>query len=68
MWNAGDTPVKVIEMVSPAGLEAYFEELSKVLTQHQGDAPRYYELAQQYGITIMDEWIEELEKTYGIKL
>lgn len=68
MWNAGDTPVKVIEMVSPAGLETYFEELSTVLTEHRGDAPRYYELAQQYGITIMDDWIEELETTYGIKL
>jgi quercetin dioxygenase-like cupin family protein len=68
MWNAGDTPVKVIEMVSPAGLESYFEELSTVLTKHRGDAPRYYELAQQYGITIMDDWIEELETTYGIKL
>jgi hypothetical protein len=39
-----------------------------VLTEHRGDAPRYYELAQQYGITIMDDWIEELETTYGIKL
>jgi hypothetical protein len=34
----------------------------------KGDAPMYYELAERYGITIMDEWIEELEKTYGIKL
>jgi quercetin dioxygenase-like cupin family protein len=68
MWNAGDTPVKVIEMVSPAGLETYFEELGTVLTEHRGDAPRYYELAQRYGITIMDEWIEELETAYGIKL
>jgi hypothetical protein len=58
----------VIEMVSPAGLETYFEELSTVLTEHRGDAPRYYDLARRYGITIMDEWIEELEKTYGIKL
>jgi hypothetical protein len=39
-----------------------------VLTEHRGDAPRYYELARQYGITIMDDWIEELETTYGIKL
>jgi quercetin dioxygenase-like cupin family protein len=68
MWNAGDTPVKVIEMVTPAGLETYFEELRTVLTEYRCDAPRYYDLAQRYGITIMDEWIEELEKTYGIKL
>jgi hypothetical protein len=43
-------------------------KLSTVLTDHRGDALRYYALAQEYGIVIMDEWIEELEKTYGIKL
>jgi quercetin dioxygenase-like cupin family protein len=68
MWNAGDAVAKVIEMVSPAGLETYFEELSAVLTEHRGDAPRYYALAEGYGIAIMDAWVEELEQTYGVKL
>jgi quercetin dioxygenase-like cupin family protein len=68
MWNAGDAPVKVIEMVSPAGLETYFEELGPVLTDHKGDTTMYYGLAERYGITIMNEWIEELERAYGVKL
>lgn len=28
MWNATDEPAKVIEVVSPGGLEGYFEELA----------------------------------------
>jgi hypothetical protein len=28
----------------------------------------YYQLAEDYGITIQDDWIEELERTYGVKL
>jgi hypothetical protein len=26
------------------------------------------QLAEDYGITIQDDWIEELERTYGVKL
>jgi len=34
-----------------------------------GAGPKeYYELAERYGITIQDDWIEELERTYGVKL
>jgi quercetin dioxygenase-like cupin family protein len=67
MWNASDSPAKVVEMLSPGGLEKYFEELAPILTRH--DPPEsYYGLAERYGITIEDEWIEELERTYGVKL
>jgi quercetin dioxygenase-like cupin family protein len=69
MWNVGTTPATVVEILSPAGLEGYFERLAPILERHGGDAPKeYYELAQEYGITINDDWIEDLERTYGIKL
>ena len=69
MWNASSEPATVIEILSPGGLEAYFEELAPVLRHEGGTGPQqYYELAQRYGITIQDDWIEELEQTYGVKL
>ena len=51
----------------PRGLEDYFEELAPVL---RDKAPRadYDALADRYGLTIEDDWIEELERTYGVKL
>jgi quercetin dioxygenase-like cupin family protein len=66
MWNASESPARVVEMLSPGGLETYFEELAPVLTRH--DPPEdYYALAERYGITIENDWIEELERTYGVK-
>ena|SRR6266568_7936739 len=67
MWNAASVPAKVVEILSPAGLEAYFEELAPILAQHR-TPPEYYDLAENYGISIQDEWIEELERTYRVKL
>lgn len=67
MWNTQSTSAKVLEILSPAGLEGYFEQLAPILARH--DPPeRYYGLAKDYGITIEDSWIEELEGTYGVKL
>jgi quercetin dioxygenase-like cupin family protein len=69
MWNRGTEPVKVLEMLSPAGLERYFEELAPVLAHEDGAGPpEYYALAERYGLTVNDDWIEELERTYGVKL
>jgi quercetin dioxygenase-like cupin family protein len=69
MWNAGGAPARVVEILSPGGLESYFEELPPVLAHEGGaGAKEYYRLAERYGITILDDWIEELERTYGVKL
>jgi quercetin dioxygenase-like cupin family protein len=67
MWNATEEPATVVEMLNPAGLEEYFVELEPVLTQHEPRAV-YEALATKYGLEIIDEWIPELEETYGIKL
>ena len=67
MWNAASAPAKVVEILCPGGLESYFEELAPILAQH-GTPPEYYQLAETYGITIQNDWIEDLESTYGVKL
>jgi quercetin dioxygenase-like cupin family protein len=67
MWNAGTTPAKVVEMLTPGGLEEYFAELAPVLAQHDPPAV-YYGLAERYGITIQNDWIDEIEQRYGVKL
>ncbi|HZD37418.1 MAG TPA: cupin domain-containing protein [Actinomycetes bacterium] len=67
MWNAGGAPARVLEILSPAGLEGYFEALAPVLARH--DPPSaYYGLAEEYGLTIEDGWIEQLERKHGVKL
>jgi quercetin dioxygenase-like cupin family protein len=67
MWNAGTSSAKVVEMLAPGGLEEYFAELAPILARHE-PAATYYGLAERYGITIQDDWIEEIEQRYGVKL
>ena len=67
MWNVGPGPARVLEVLSPGGLEDYFEELAPVLRDRRPPA-EYDALAERYGLTIRNDWIEELERTYGVKL
>jgi quercetin dioxygenase-like cupin family protein len=67
MWNASAEPARVLEVLSPGGLEDYFEELAPVLRE-RAPAATYDALAERYGLTIQNDWIEELERTYGVKL
>ena len=69
MWNLGDEPARILEIVMPAGLEKYFEELAPVLREHGPEwTKRFYALAEQYGLTILDDWSKELQERYGITL
>ncbi len=69
MWNVTDEPARVLEVVQPAGLERYFEQIAPVLGEHGPDwTKRFYELADEYGLTILDEWSKELQAKYGITL
>jgi quercetin dioxygenase-like cupin family protein len=67
MWNTGPDPARVLEVLSPGGLEDYFEELAPVL-RDKAPAATYDALAERYGLTIQNDWIEEIERTYGVKL
>jgi quercetin dioxygenase-like cupin family protein len=67
MWNTGPEPARVLEVVAPGGLEDYFEELAPAL-RAKVPAATYDALAARYGLTIENDWIEELERTYKVKL
>ena len=69
MWNAGSEPVTILEMVTPAGLERYFEQIAPVLRQSGPEATRRFEeLADEYRLTIMNDWTEDLESRYNVRL
>lgn len=67
MWNDGDVPSRVAEIVAPAGFEAYFRELAPILAG-EGDTATYEALAERYGVRVLKDWTDELEATYGVKL
>lgn len=49
-WNAGTTVGKFLLILSPAGLEPFFEECSRVLAEAPGDLQRQAEVAGRYGL------------------
>ncbi|HUQ78923.1 MAG TPA: cupin domain-containing protein [Patescibacteria group bacterium] len=67
MWNQGTVTSRVAEIVTPAGFERYFRDLAPILTG--GHTPDVYrDLAGSYGITVLDDWTDEIEATYGVTL
>jgi quercetin dioxygenase-like cupin family protein len=69
MWNVGDEPVRILEVVTPGGIERYFEQIAPVLKEHGPDwTQRYRALGVEFGLTILDDWSDELKAKYGITL
>jgi hypothetical protein len=69
MWNVTEQPARILEVVAPGGLERYFELIAPVLMEHGPDwTQRYNALAEEYGLTILDDWTDELKERYGITL
>ena len=69
MWNVTGEPARILEMVTPGGIERYFEQLAPVLKEKGPEwTKRYYALTQEFGLTILDDWSDELQEKYGITL
>lgn len=61
-WNAGDEPCHVIEIVSPAGFERYFDEVAGA----GGDLEKLPEINEKYGIEMEMESVPELCRRFGL--
>jgi mannose-6-phosphate isomerase-like protein (cupin superfamily) len=69
MWNFTGEPARILEVAVPGGLERYFEQIAPILKEHGPNwTKRYHALGDEYGLTILDEWSDELQERYGITL
>ncbi len=62
-WNPGPGPARVLEVIAPAGFEAYFVELAAAR-----DPGRRSELAAKYDVSYSSDWVPELISRYNLKL
>ncbi len=71
-WNAGPNPARLVEMISPAGFERFFDELAEIYAAAgtgQPDQQRIGELGARYNLSFEHpEWVSELKQKYGLKL
>ncbi|KAB8196560.1 cupin domain-containing protein [Nonomuraea phyllanthi] len=72
MWNAGTTPGRIVEVITPGGFEHYFRELSELLAgaEHSAnlhETPEFTELASRYGLTYGNpDWLDDVVARYGL--
>lgn len=68
-WNPGPGPARVVEIISPAGFERYFDELVEVLSSGgPPDFAKISEVAGRYGMTFHPERMPELMERHGLEL
>src|SRR3954454_6954798 len=51
-WNAGDEPCRILEIISPAGFEKFFAELSAAGGATPENADKLAGLAERYGLEV----------------
>jgi hypothetical protein len=75
MWNAGNEPGRIIEIITPGGFENYFRELGELLVEDANDPlgkvlhdlPEFGELADKYGLTYgVQDWMDDSRQRYGL--
>jgi quercetin dioxygenase-like cupin family protein len=69
LCNTGTEPVRVLEILTPGGLEAYFDEYEEIVSRATDEDQRRRaraELGARYGITWHDERVPELMARFGI--
>jgi quercetin dioxygenase-like cupin family protein len=66
-WNAGDTPARILEIISPAGFEGYFEELVALATDAgPPDPAEIAAIAARYGLELDAASIPRLCEAHGL--
>jgi mannose-6-phosphate isomerase-like protein (cupin superfamily) len=65
-WNAGPTPARLLELISPAGFERYFEELGALVAQ--ADLEALPALWQKYGLEMDMDSLPRLAREHGVNV
>ena len=66
-WNDGDEPARILEIISPAGFERYFEELVHLLERDAPPNPSEVgAIAARYGLEVDPESIPRLTEEYRL--
>jgi quercetin dioxygenase-like cupin family protein len=68
MWNAGSTPARMVEVISPAGFEGFFRELADMNAAGPADFPMIAQLAERYQLPFAEpDWLPDVIARYNLK-
>jgi mannose-6-phosphate isomerase-like protein (cupin superfamily) len=66
-WNAGDEPARILEIISPAGFEEFFDELADLGGVDQISKANLDELCARYELEMDVDSVPELCKRFDLK-
>jgi quercetin dioxygenase-like cupin family protein len=66
-WNAGETPARLLEIISPAGFEQYFAELVSLGGSTRAKPENLRALAAKYGLETDPTSIPKLVERFGLR-
>jgi mannose-6-phosphate isomerase-like protein (cupin superfamily) len=66
-WNAGDEPCRILEIISPAGFERFFHELSDMGGVLAAGEEELAALSERYGQQMRPESVPELLERFGLR-
>lgn len=66
-WNAGDEPARILEIISPAGFEQFFDELSDLGGIAKISTETLDQLCVRYELEMDVDSVPELCKRFGLK-
>ena len=67
-WNAGDEPCRILEIISPAGFELFFQELSDMGGVLAADPAEVAKLSERYGLEMQPETVPGLLERFGLRI
>jgi mannose-6-phosphate isomerase-like protein (cupin superfamily) len=68
-WNAGDEPVRLLELISPGAFAQYFADLAPLLgVPGPPDFAALAEVQARYGLTMDFDSIGPLAKRHGLRM
>jgi mannose-6-phosphate isomerase-like protein (cupin superfamily) len=66
-WNAGEEPARLLEIISPAGFERFFEELVELGGVSSADPSKLADLCGRYGLEMDPTSIPHLVERFGVR-
>jgi mannose-6-phosphate isomerase-like protein (cupin superfamily) len=66
-WNAGDEPARILEIISPAGFEKFFDELAGLGGAGAVKPPVMGALCGRYGLEMDPDSVPGLVERFGLR-
>jgi quercetin dioxygenase-like cupin family protein len=67
MWNAGSTRARMIEVISPAGFEGFFREMSDLTVNGAPDQDEMARLSEKYQLPFeQPDWLPDVIARYDL--